>query len=52
VLRKLEGLRFDREKLEPLKDGVKVGNTRLRLSTRRLGRGWQKALEEILTKDG
>ena len=49
VLRLFEGMRFDRQKLEPvLRDGIKLGVTQIRLNLRRLGRGWQKVLEEAL----
>ena len=53
VLRLFDGLQFDKQKLEPiLKEGIKVGVTQLRLDLKRLGRGWQKVLEEMLGKVG
>jgi transcription-repair coupling factor (superfamily II helicase) len=49
VLRLFEGMRFDREKLEPvLRDGIKLGTAQLRLQPRRLGKEWQAVLEEIV----
>ncbi|MFC1941118.1 transcription-repair coupling factor [Chloroflexota bacterium] len=49
VLRLFEGMRFDRQKLEPiLKDGIKAGFTQLRLHPKRLGTQWQEVLEEVL----
>jgi len=51
VLRRFQGMPFDRQKLEPvLKDGVKVGLTQLRLNPKRLGGEWQRVLEEVLKK--
>ena len=51
TLRLFEGMKFDKQKLEPfLKDGIKVGTTRLRLSPKRLGGEWQEVLEDILNK--
>jgi len=50
VLRLFEGMRFDREKLEPLvRDDIKIGNAQLRLNPRRLGNKWRGMLEEVLT---
>jgi hypothetical protein len=44
---------FDKQKLEPLvRDGIKLGTTQLRLNPKRLGREWQKVLEEVLRKVG
>lgn len=48
VLRLFEGLRFDKQKLESVGDGIEVGITRLRLNPKRLGSEWQKVLEEVL----
>jgi transcription-repair coupling factor (superfamily II helicase) len=49
VARLFEGMKFDQQKLAPvLKDGIKVGTTQLRLNPKRLGKDWQKALEEVL----
>jgi len=53
VLRLFDGLQFDRQKLEPvLRDGIKLSVTQLRLEFRRLGREWQKVLEEVIQKMG
>jgi len=53
ILRLFDGLRFDKQKLEPLsKDGIKVGLTQLRLNPKRLGTDWQEVLEEVLRKVG
>ncbi len=53
VLRLFDGMRFDRQKLQPvLRDGIKVGNTQLRLNRRRLGKEWQGVMEEVLNKMG
>ena len=53
VLRLFEGMRFDRQKLEPiLRDGIKIGITQLRLEFRRLGKEWQEVLEEVLGRVG
>ncbi len=49
VLRLLEGMRFDKQKLEPvLRDSIKLGVTQLRLEYKKLGREWQEVLEEVL----
>ncbi len=49
VIRKFEGMRFDKQKLEPvLRDGIKVGITQLSLNPKRLGKEWKKVLEEVL----
>ena len=49
VLRRFEGIGFDRQKLEPiLKDGIKVGITQITLNPKRLGNEWKKVLEELL----
>jgi len=50
IIRRFEGMGFDRQKLEPLKDGIKVGITQLRLNPKRLGGEWQKVLEEVLRR--
>jgi len=53
VLRLFEGMRFDRQKLEPFsKDGIKVGFNHLRLHPRRLGSQWQQVLEEVVGNIG
>jgi len=51
TLRLFEGMQFDKQKLEPfLKDGIKVGTSRLRLNPKQLGSEWQRVLEEMLKK--
>jgi transcription-repair coupling factor (superfamily II helicase) len=51
VVRRFQGMPFDKQKLEPLaRDGIKVGLTQLRLHPKRLGKAWQKVLEVILLK--
>jgi transcription-repair coupling factor (superfamily II helicase) len=53
VLRLVEGLRFERHKLEPvLRDGIRVGNNQLGLSRRRLGREWRDVLVDVLRRAG
>ena len=56
VLRLLEGRRCDKQQLESslaelppsLRDGVRVGLTRLRLNLRLVGREWREVLEVVL----
>jgi transcription-repair coupling factor (superfamily II helicase) len=49
VLRRFEGIGFDRQRLAPvLKDGIKVGITQITLNPKRLGNEWKKVLEELL----
>jgi transcription-repair coupling factor (superfamily II helicase) len=57
VLWRFEGMRFDRQKLEPLLKGLHlpVGSfhldaLQLRLNPKRLGKDWQKVLEEVVRK--
>jgi len=53
VLRLVEGLRFDRQKLQPvLRDGIRVGNNQLGLSRRRLGKEWRDVLVDVLKRVG
>ncbi len=53
ILRRFQGLHFDKQKLETfLKDGIKIGTTQLRLNPKRLGGEWQEVLEEVLTRIG
>ncbi len=52
VLRRFQGMHFDRQKLEPVRDGIKVGITQLRLNPKRLGGEWQEVLEEVLRRVG
>jgi hypothetical protein len=49
VIRRFEGVQFDREKLAPmLRDGIKVGVTQITLNPRRLGSEWKEVLEEVV----
>ncbi len=49
VLRRFEGMPFDKRKLEPvLKDGITAGFTRLILNPKRLEGEWPGVLEEVL----
>ena len=57
VLRLFAGMQFDRPKLEPYFRGLRypagslhLDTLRLRLNPKRLGKDWQKVLEEILLK--
>jgi len=44
---------FDKQKLQPvLQDGIMAGTTQLRLTPKRLGKDWQKVLEEVLGRVG
>jgi transcription-repair coupling factor (superfamily II helicase) len=53
ILRLIQGMRFDRQKVEPiLRDGIKLGITQLRLNPKRLGIGWREVLEEVLKEVG
>jgi len=53
VLRLVEGLCFDRQKLQPvLRDGVRVGHNQLGLNRRRLGREWRDVLVDVLKRAG
>ena len=53
ILRLFEGMRFDKQQLEPLsKDGIKLGLTQLRLNPKRLGGEWRMVLEEVLRRIG
>ena len=53
VLRRFQGMHFDKQQLEPLaRDGIKVGLTQLRLNPKRLGGEWQKVLEEMVGRIG
>jgi transcription-repair coupling factor (superfamily II helicase) len=48
VLRRFQGMPFDKQELESLKDGIKVGITQLSLNPKRLGSEWQQVLEEVV----
>ena len=51
VLRRFEGLPFDRDKLEPiLRDGIAVGRTQLKLDYTKLGRMWKRVLEGVIER--
>jgi len=53
VLRRFEGMGFNKEKLEPvLKDGIKVGITQLTINPKRLGGEWQGVLEGVVRRVG
>ncbi len=52
IIRRFQGLHFDKLQLEPVPEGVKIGHTQIRLNPRRLGAGWREVLEEILGKVG
>ena len=52
ILRLFDGLQFDKQKLESLRDGIKVGLTQLRLNPKRLVGDWQKVLEEVVRRVG
>jgi len=50
VVRLFEGMRFDKQKLEPFRDKIKVGLTQLRLDYRKLSNIWQRLLEEMIKR--
>jgi transcription-repair coupling factor (superfamily II helicase) len=51
ILRRFPGMHFNKQQLEPMaKDGIKLGLTQVRLNPKRLGRGWQKVLEEVVRR--
>ncbi len=57
VLRRFEGMRFDRKKMEPLLTGLRLpaGAVRfdplaIRLNPKRIGGSWPKLLEEVVRK--
>ena len=53
ILRLFEGLRFDRQKLEPfLHDAIKFHPIHLRLQAKRPGSQWQQVLEEVINQLG
>ncbi|MFC2014700.1 transcription-repair coupling factor [Chloroflexota bacterium] len=53
VLSPFEGMRFEKEKLASLRrDGVQTGLFQIRLNPKRLGRVWQRILEEVVIKIG
>jgi transcription-repair coupling factor (superfamily II helicase) len=49
VIRRFEGVHFDKEKLAPmLREGIKVGVTQITLNPGRLGSEWREVLEEVV----
>jgi len=48
VVRLLEGMRLDKDKLAQFKEGVTVGRTRLKLDYKQLSSIWQRVLEEVV----
>jgi len=53
IIRRFEGLQFDKQKLEPLlRDGVKVGVTRITLNPKKLGEEWREVVERVVERCG
>ncbi|MFC1954709.1 transcription-repair coupling factor [Chloroflexota bacterium] len=53
VLRPFEGMRFEKEKITPLRrDGLQTSAFQIRINPKRLGRIWQRVLEELVTELG
>jgi transcription-repair coupling factor (superfamily II helicase) len=51
VLRLFDGMKFTpRQRALPLPDGVKMGVSQIGLNLKRLGKEWQKVVEEVLEK--
>ena len=50
TLRLFQGMQFDKQKLQPVRDGIQLGLSQLRLNPKRMGSEWQKVLEEIVNK--
>lgn len=49
VLRLFDGIRFDKQKLEPvLRDGIKYGLIQLKINYKKFGKKWREVLEEVL----
>jgi len=49
VIRRFEGLPFDRQKLGAFsRDGVRVGHTQISLNLRRVGGKWKEVLEGVV----
>jgi hypothetical protein len=49
VIRRFEGLPFDRQKLEPIiRDGIRVGNMQIVLNLRRVGKEWKEMVERVV----
>ena len=52
ILRLFQGIQFNKQKLEPVRDGIHLGLSQLRLNPKRLGKEWQGVLEEVLKRVG
>ena len=53
IIQLFAGMQFNKQKLSHLyRDGIKIGNSQLRMSLRQPGKGWKTMLEEILGKMG
>ena len=59
VLRRFEGMRFEREKMEPFMRGMRlpVGSLHfdplaIRLNPKRIGSTWHKVLEDVIKRVG
>jgi transcription-repair coupling factor (superfamily II helicase) len=53
IIQLFPGMQLDKLKLSHFyRDGIKIGNSQLRMSFRQPGKGWKTMLEEILTKMG
>ena len=51
ILRRFQGMHFNKQQLEPMaKDGIKLSLTQVRLNPKRLGRDWQRVLEEVVRR--
>ncbi|MFH1031230.1 MAG: transcription-repair coupling factor [Chloroflexota bacterium] len=54
VLRLFEGMKFNKEKLEPLLrryfGDITLGNTQLRINIKGVGKGWMVVVEEVLQR--
>jgi len=50
IIRRFQGLHFDKLQLEPVPDGVKIGHTQIRLNPKRLGGEWKRVVEDLLNK--
>ena len=52
IIRRFEGLPFDRQKLEPvIRDGIRVGHTQISLNLRRLGKEWKEVVEGVIKRN-
>jgi len=52
VIRLLPGMQFDKQKLAPVQDGVKIGVRQVRLNYRRMSKEWKRVLEEVVSRVG